>query len=171
MCWKTLLTSWLLFAVTFKIIYSLLESLARSFVILIVFLATTDISFSLSARIIIFLELTSSHLSIDPPPCRRVYTHRRTRLIRAWIVYIFTLARGCTRCISYMTQEEGPLDRRRSRNRALSSSVFNLAKKKCEHCYVTENWKKTDNKKKKRKNGWWKIEMRREEKAEVRMWM
>jgi len=48
-CWKTLLTSWLLlFAVTFKIIYSLLESLVRSFVILIVFLATADISLFLS---------------------------------------------------------------------------------------------------------------------------
>lgn len=88
---------------TFKIIYILYLRLGKScmlfryFAYLSFFGDCEYLFLSFSARIIIFPKLTNPQYFIDPPSCRRDYTRRRTRLIRAWIAHIFTLAWGCTR--------------------------------------------------------------------------
>lgn len=65
--------------------------------------------------------------------------------------YLYACMRMHTRCVSYVTQEEGPLDGQQPPNWASSSFVSNLAKEKCERCYVAEKWEKTDDKEKKKK--------------------
>lgn len=83
-----------------------------------------------------------------------IIARRRTRLIRASIARIFTLAWGCIARDASHTwrKKKDPSTGNNPRIEPPSSFVSNLAKEKCERCYVAEKWEKTDDKEREKKN-------------------